>query len=146
MLTVMHKNKIIIRNNYLCVDLLWCDTQLKLVHCIVSYFEIACYSWLSPLFIVPVPLLGRAVPQIVELFRNLWNSNPLSAPVPLFGELFHIFGTLFRKSWSCSVSAPVPLFGELFHIFRTLFHNLWNCSTKSGTVPLCVGLLGYCRT
>ena len=35
-----------------------------------------------------------------------------------------------------------PPCGELFHIFGTLFHN---CSTKSGTVPLCVGLLGYCR-
>ena len=37
------------------------------------------------------------------------------------------------------------LFGKLFHIFGTLFHNLWNCSTKSGTFPLCVGLLGYCQ-
>ena len=26
-----------------------------------------------------------------------------------------------------------------------LLHKKWNCSTKSGTVPLCVGLLGYCR-
>ena len=25
-----------------------------------------------------------------------------------------------------------------------LFHKLWNCFIKSGTVPLCVGLLGYC--
>jgi hypothetical protein len=24
------------------------------------------------------------------------------------------------------------------------FHFFWNCSTKSGTVPLCVGLFGYC--
>ena len=61
--------------------------------------------------------LGGAVPQIVEQFHNLWNSDPLSAPVPLFGDCSTFFGTLF--------------------------HKLWNCSTKSGTVPLCVGLLGY---
>ena len=59
--------------------------------------------------------LGGAVQQILELFRNLWDIDQLAAPVPLFGELFHIFGTLL--------------------------HNFWNCSTKSGTVPLCVGLL-----
>ena len=40
--------------------------------------------------------------------------------------------------------APVPLFGSCSTFFGTLFHKLWNCSTKSGTVPLCVGLLGYC--
>ena len=34
---------------------------------------------------------------------------------------------------------------DLFHIFGTLFHKKCNCSIKIGTVPLCVGLLGYCR-
>ena len=44
----------------------------------------------------------------------------------------------------CPLSAYVPLFEELFQISRNLVLNLWNYSTQYGTVPLCVGLLGYC--
>ena len=32
----MHNNKTIIRSDNLCDDLLRCDTQLKVVHCITS--------------------------------------------------------------------------------------------------------------
>ena len=44
----------------------------------VPHLEIACYLWLSSLFIVPFPLSGGAVPRIVELFgflgyrRSFW--------------------------------------------------------------------------
>ena len=52
--------------------------------------------------------------------------NPLTGPVPLFwGAVSHF--------WDA-----VPQIVELFH-------KKWNFSIKSGTVPLCVGLLGYCR-
>ena len=38
----------------------------------------------------------------------------------------------------------VPHFWDEVPQIVELFHFLWDCSTKSGTVPLCVGLLGYC--
>ena len=68
------------------------------------------------LFIVPVPLLAGVVPQIVELFHNLWNRDPISAPVPLLGSCSTFLG-------HCSINCgTVPLFVELFH-------KKWNCST-----------------
>ena len=75
----------------------------------------------------------------MEMFHNFWNSDPISGPVPLFGELLHIFGTLFHKLWNCST------FCRTVPQIVALFHFLQKCSIKSGTVPLCIGLLGYCR-
>ena len=37
-------------------------------------------------------------------------------------------------------------FQELDHNFQTLLNKLWYSSTTHGTVPLCVGLLGYCSS
>ena len=36
-------------------------------------------------------------------------------------------------------------FQDLFHFLGSCSTFLGRCSTKSGTVPLCVGLLGYCQ-
>ena len=63
--------------------------------------------------------------QIGPLFHNLLNWDPLTGPVPLLG-------------------GAVPHFWDAIPQIVELFHFLWNCSIKSGTVPLCFGLLGYC--
>ena len=42
-------------------------------------------------------------------------------------------------------TGAVPKFWNAVPQIVKLFHKKWNCSTKSGTVPLCAGLLGYCR-
>ena len=51
--------------------------------------------------------------------------RPLTVPVPL-------------------LEGAVPHFWDAVPQIVELFHFLWNCSIKSGTVPLCFGLLGYC--
>ena len=59
---------------------------------------------------------------------------------------------LFHKLWNCStVSGTVTRFERLFHFLGAvphfLRHSSTNCGTvpqKSGIVPLCVGLFGYC--
>ena len=84
----------IIRNNNLYDDQLRCDTQLKVAHCSTS--------WNSVL------LFGGAVPQIVELFLNLWNNDLLSAPP------FQFLGRCFTNC------GTVPQKVELFHFVSVL--------------------------
>ena len=112
---------------------MWRSTTMwyafKGVHCITSWNSMPLVTFVV-LLIVPVPLLAGAVPQIVELFHNLWNSDPISGPVPLFGELFHICGTLFHKLWNCSTFCrTVPQKVELFH-FVSVFLDTANELTQ----------------
>ena len=93
----------------MCDDVLRHDTQLKVVHCFISWNSML--LWLSSLSIVPVPLLGGAAPQdcgTVSQFVELWPAfstcSTFWGSVPHFWntvphmELFH-FVSVYLDSW-----------------------------------------------
>ena len=99
----MHKNKTIIRNDYLCDDLLRCDAQLKVVHCSTA--------WNSMLFVTLVTVYSKncgTVTRFQHLFHFLGAVRHFRDAVPQVVELFYFVSVFLdtpekSKDWIVAV-------------------------------------------